>query len=159
MAVKTEYREIVRRGTLSAGAVGVPGAVSFGLDVTAMTGIWTAMLIAIADKSAHRTDKVFAAKVVAGVLAGVGAYLTGSKIAVGLLNLIPGAGTLAAMGVNSGLNALFTYRFGHAMSSLFDKGTFDTSDAASATATVLTVIVGLPSLNEISDFVSMLKHA
>ncbi|HXO27227.1 MAG TPA: hypothetical protein VOA80_07785 [Thermoanaerobaculia bacterium] len=159
MSVKTQYREIVRNGTLSAGAVGLPGAFSFGLDVSAMTGIWIAMMIAVADRSAHRSDRVFAAKVVASVLAGVGAYVGGSKIAVTLLHLIPGAGTLAAMGVNSGLNALFTYKFGHAISNLFDKGTFDGGDATAAAATVLTLVACLPNLDELSDFLSMLKGA
>jgi len=159
MSVKAQYREIVRNGTVSAGAVGVPGAFSFGLDVTAMTTIWGAMMIAIADRSAHRTDKVFVTKVVAGVLAGVGAYVGGTKIATMLLHLIPGAGTLAAMGVNSGLNALFTYRFGHAISDLFDKGSFSPSDVATAVTTVLTMVACLPHPNEILDFLSILREA
>jgi hypothetical protein len=159
MAVKAQYREIVRNGTLTAGAAGLPGAFSFGLDVSVMSGIWIAMMIAISSESAHRTDKIFATKLVSGVLAGVAAYVGGSKIAVGLLHLIPGAGSLAAMGVNSGMNALYTYKFGHAMSNLFDKGNFDEGDVTAAIAAVLTLVACIPSFDEISDFVSMVKSA
>jgi uncharacterized protein (DUF697 family) len=159
MAVKKQYRDIVRRATVASGAIGVPGALSFGLDVTAMSGVWVTMILAISDKSKHRVDKVFATKLAAGVLAGVAAYVGGSKIAMGLLHLIPGAGTLAAMGVNSSLNALFTYKLGHALSNLFDKGEFDDSDVTNAIHALLTLIVGLPTWSEMSDLVALIREA
>jgi len=156
MAVEQKYRDIVRNATMAAGAIGVPGAFSFGADVAAMTGIWATMIVSISQKSGHKVDKVFATKLASGVLAGVGAYVGGSKIAMKLLHLIPGFGSLAAIGVNSTLNALFTYKLGHAISNLFNKGSFDTSDITNTVTILLTLVVGLPTFDELSDLISMI---
>lgn len=159
MAVKEMYRNIVKVATAAAGAVGVPGAFSFGLDVTALSAIWITMIISIADKSGHKVDKSFAGKLAAGLLAGVAAYIAGSKLAIGLLHLIPGAGTLAAIGVNSLLNALYTYKMGHALSNLFDKGGFDMSDVNWVAGNLMSVVLTVPTPSEIADVISMIKES
>jgi hypothetical protein len=155
MAVKQQYREIVGAASKAAGLVGIPGAFSFGLDVTVVGGIWAGMIVALGAKSNHQIDKTFALKLSTGVLAGVAAYVGGSKIAMKLLHLIPGAGTLAAIGVNSSLNYLFTYKVGHAISNLFDKGSYDASDVNNLVTTTLTLIVGIPTLGEIGDMMNL----
>ncbi|MEM7370674.1 MAG: DUF697 domain-containing protein [Bacteroidota bacterium] len=156
MAVPKKYRQIVRTGTVAAGGIGVPGAFSFGADIAAMSTTWIAMILSIADKSGHRMNNVYASKLCASVLSGVGAYVGGSKIAMKLLHLIPAAGTLAAIGVNSLLNALFTYKMGHALSRLFDKGDFDEGDIADMAATLLTLVACFPTAGEIADFTSLM---
>jgi uncharacterized protein (DUF697 family) len=153
--VPDKYRGIVGAGAKAAGAIGVPGAFSFGLDVTVMGVIWTSMVLAIAEKSQHKVDKAFAIKLTTGVLAGVAAYVGGSKLAMKLLHLIPVAGSLAAIGVNSSLNYLFTYKFGNAMAKLFDKGTFDTSDTQEVIITLLTLVAAIPAVDEVGDMIQL----
>jgi len=155
MAVKKQYRPIVGAASKAAGIIGVPGAFSFGLDVTVMSGIWAAMIISICAKSNHKVDKTFALKIATGVLSGVAAYVGGSKIAMKLLHLIPGAGSIAAIGVNSTLNYLFTYKLGHAFSNLFDRGEFDDEDVKGLVMTLLTLVAAFPTLDEIGDMASL----
>jgi uncharacterized protein (DUF697 family) len=155
MAIKQPYREIVGAGSKAAGLIGIPGALSFGFDVTAIGAIWATMILGLANRSNHKADGVFAFKLASGVLAGIGAYVGGSKIAIGLLNLVPGAGTIAAMGVNGSLNYLFTYKLGHTMSTLFDKGEYDESDLNTLVTTVLTLLVAVPSFDELGDMIHL----
>lgn len=159
MAIKHKYRNIVGAGTKAAGAIGIPGAFSFGLDVTVMSSIWVTMLIAISKRSNHTMDLAFALKVTSGVLAGVAAYVGGSKLAMKLLHLIPGIGTLGAIGVNSSLNYLFTYKFGHAISNLFDRGEFDKSDVVAMVSSIMTLVAAIPTLDEARDMVSLGSEA
>jgi hypothetical protein len=155
MAIPKEYRGIVGTGARAAGVAGVPGAFSFGLDVIAMGSIWTAMIIAIAGKSNHKIDKAFAAKITSGVLAGVAAYLTGSKIAMKIFHFIPGIGTLSAIGINSSLNYLFTYKFGSAIVRLFSTGQFSTLEIGIAVMSILCIVIKIPTWNEASDMVAL----
>ena len=48
-------------------------------------------------------------------------YKNGSKVATMALHTFPGAGTLAALGINSGLNAFFTYRYLRSVAKVYDK--------------------------------------
>jgi uncharacterized protein (DUF697 family) len=159
MAIKEKYRSIVKTATVAAGAMGIPGAFSFGLDVTAMSSIWITMIVSISRKSNHEVDGVFAAKLAAGVLAGAGAYVVGSRVITNILPfLLPVAGSFAAMGVNSALNAWYTYKLGQAISNLFDKGDFDSSDAMAAVKTISTLIIGLPTYGEMADVMALLRE-
>lgn len=72
MAIPARYQPAIQTACLSAGAIGVPGAFSAGLDISAMAGIWSTMMVAIAMESGHKIDTVFAGKVAAAVAAGVG---------------------------------------------------------------------------------------
>src|SRR5262245_32515795 len=156
MPVKEQYREVVGAASKAAGLVGIPGAFSFGLDVSVVGGIWAAMIVALGAKSNHKVDKVFAFKLATGVLAGVAAYVGGSKLAMKLLHMIPGAGSIAAMGVNGALNYMFTYRIGRTISNLFDKGTYDEADVTSLVATVLSLVPrGVLTLDEIIDMATL----
>jgi hypothetical protein len=155
MAIEKQYREIVGAASKAAGLIGVPGAFLFGLDVSVVGGIWAAMVVALGAKSNHKIDKVFAFKLATGVLAGTAAYVGGSKIAMSLLHLMPGIGSIGAIGVNSTLNYLFTYRLGHAMSKLFDKGGYDEVDVSALITTVLPLVAGIPNLDEIRDMITL----
>jgi hypothetical protein len=152
LAIPTKYRQIVGAASKAAAAAGIPGTFAGGLDIAAVTVIWGAMLLAIAGKSGHREDRAFAMKLVTGVAAGVAAYLGGSKIFTWALTIaFPGAGALAAMGMNSTLNYLFTYRFGHAITAFFEHGDFDASDAVAAAASILPLLTHLPTPGEVTD--------
>jgi uncharacterized protein (DUF697 family) len=140
---------------MTAGAVGVPGAFSFGLDVSVMAGIWSTMLMEIAKRSGRKVSQDFGVKLVTGVLAGVAAYVGGSKLAMKLLHLIPGAGTLAAIGVNSLLNLFFTWRFGNAMAKLFERGAFDAEDFGDIVAYTLAILTPFPTPGALGEMVSV----
>ena len=159
MAIRKEHRGIVGAAAKAAGLIGVPGAFSFGLDATAMTGIWAAMIVALGAKSNHQVDKIFAAKLATGILTGIAAYVTGSKIAMKLLHLIPGAGSIAAMGVNGTLNYVFTYRVGHSISNLFAKGSYDEADMKVLLTTVLSLVGSKATLAEITDMATLGSEA
>ncbi|HYK05462.1 MAG TPA: hypothetical protein VE974_27165 [Thermoanaerobaculia bacterium] len=132
--------------------MGIPGAFSGGLDTIAVTAIWGAMLLAVAEKSGHRQDRAFAMKLATGVAAGVAAYVGGSKIFTWALTIaFPGAGALAAMGFNGILNYLFTYRFGHAITAFFEHGDYDVSDAVTAAAAILPLLTHIPTASEATD--------
>ena len=158
MSIAKQYRPVVGAAAKAAAAIGVPGAFSFGLDVVGMGAIWAGMIREIAQRSNHKIDKHFAKKVAFGVSAGAGAYIGGSKIAMKLLHLIPGAGTLAAIGVNSFMNFLFTYKLGNGLSKMFDKGTFDDNDVAEAVIVLLGIVAVLPSLGEMHDMYALWSH-
>ncbi len=151
MAIPQNYRSTVNAAAKAAGGLGVPGAFSFGLDVTGMITIWSLMIREIAIISGHRVDASFAKKIAYGVGAGIAAYIGGSKIAMKLLHLIPGLGSLAAIGVNSGLNFLFTYKLGSALSKMFDKGAFDDSDVTEAVYVLTTLVAAIPAWSDLND--------
>jgi uncharacterized protein (DUF697 family) len=155
MAIPDEHRGIVGAAARAAGVIGVPGAFSFGLDVGAMGVIWAGMIGAIAAKSNHEINKEFAVKVATGVATGVGAYVVGSKIAMGLLNFIPFAGTLTAIGINSVLNYLFTYKLGNVITKLFAEGESDVADMEHLIVTVASMVGAFPSAREVSDMLKL----
>jgi uncharacterized protein (DUF697 family) len=137
-----KYEGIINKATLAAGAIGAPGAFSFGLDVSVMTGIWGTMIVAIAEKSGREMDKTTAAKIASGVAAGVAAYIAGSKLAVNVIRFIPGPGTLAAMAANTGLNAWYTRSLGHVLVDMFEREEFELTDVGSAVYVILEAMVG-----------------
>lgn len=138
-------------GLAAAAAAGPLGAITGPFDAAAIGGIWSTMLLAIADKSNHKLDEHFCAKFITTVGTGSLSYYGGCKAASYLFHLIPGAGTLLAMGISTTLNVLFTYKFGAAVTKLFDKETFDFKDAARAATTVLAHMCTRPTIREIQD--------
>jgi uncharacterized protein (DUF697 family) len=157
MSLPTKYAPIVKAAAKTAGAIGVPGAFSFGLDVTVMAGIWTTMTVAIAHKSNHQIDRSFAAKLVSAVLGGIAGYIGGSKLAMKLLHFIPGPGTLAAMGVNSFLDFWFTWRLGKGLAQLFDKKDLSTLDIGLIAIHLIAIITPIPRMGEIKEIIAMMR--
>ncbi len=155
-----ELRELVQKAAMSAGAIGVPGALSFGLDVTAISAIWITMTLSIARRSGHKElSKDFVTKLVLAVVAGAGTYITGSKLASKALLAIPVGGTVAAIGVNSFLNCWFTLRLGNAVIELFTKPQFDADDLSGALAHCLPIMKQFPKVNEVAAIVNALRRA
>lgn len=157
MAIAEKYRQIVKNSTLAAGGIGVIGAFMPAADLAAMTTLWVKITLDIAEKSGHKLDQAYATKMVTAVLTGVAGYVGGSKILTWVLQGIPVA-NLAGMGINAGLNALYTYRMGHALSSLFDKGSFDMSDYATTAVYMLSLLAGIPRPEEIGDFIAIIAN-
>lgn len=121
MAVPDQFREIVGGATIAAGGIGVPGAFAFGADVPILIGIWTTGAAMIADQSNRSIEKQEIKAIVVSVASGTATFVAGTKVAAKLFHLLPGPGTLAAVGINSGLNAFFTYKFLRATAKIFDK--------------------------------------
>ena len=71
------------------------------------------------------------------------------------VHLVPGAGTLAAIGASSAMNALFTYKFGVAVAKAFEEDRFDLGNAALAATAVLAGVCSLPSLGEIREVLAL----
>lgn len=135
-----------------------PGAFSFGLDVTVMTGIWATMTVAIAKESGHEVNKTYATKIAAAVLTGVASYVTGSKIAMKALHVVPLAGTLAAMGVNSFLNYWFTFKVGKALAELFDTSDFSSSSQEQLIRRILSAVSPWPTFDDLQDATDLLTE-
>ncbi len=125
MKVPSRFRTIVGGASAAAGAVGIPGAFSFGSDVAVLKGIWVTGTIMIANKDGLELSKNSIVGLAASAIIGAAVFISGSKLAAKLFHLIPGPGTLAAIGVNSFLDAFFTYRFLSSVAKVFDK--YDTT--------------------------------
>lgn len=121
MSVPKKFRSIVGGASKVAGAVGVPGAFAFGADVPVLIKIWVTGAILIANKAGHAASKKEITALATTASSGVATFITGSKLATKLFHLVPGPGTVTAIGVNSSLNAIFTYRFLRSVSKVFDQ--------------------------------------
>lgn len=113
------------------------------------------MVVAMANKSGHQISPSFVTKFIASLGIGVAAYYGGCKAANWLFHLIPGAGTLIAMGVSSVMNAIFTYKVAAALSGQLDSGKFNSNDAQLAAAAIITIVCHLPTVSEIKDMIDI----
>lgn len=155
-----ELRELIEKAAMRAGAIGIPGALSFGLDVAAISAIWVTMTLSIARRLGHQElSKDFVTKLVFALVAGAGTYITGSKLASKVLLAIPVGGTLAAVGVNSFLNCWYTFRLGDAVIELFSQPQFDAGDLPGALAHCLPMMKQFPRGNEVAAIVNAFRRA
>lgn len=120
MAVPEQFKKIVAGGAVAAGVIGVPGAFTFGADVPILISIWGYGAALIVSEAGGSTTKKEMLALATSALSGFTFFLIGSKIAAAAFNLVPGPGTLAAVGVNSSLNAFFTYRFLRHVARVYD---------------------------------------
>lgn len=153
MAIDKKYESIVKNSAKAAATAGVSGAINPFLDTAAVAGIWTNMIIKIAQASGHQMSVATATKFVTTVASGVAAYKVGSKLFSTIIWLIPGIGWLGAMGVNSTLNYLFTYKLGKVTSGLFGKPGFDYGSAVDVATYVVLPMLSIPTLREFREMV------
>jgi hypothetical protein len=121
MSVPTRFRSIVGGASLAAGGIGVPGAFAFGADVPFLLGIWTTGAFLIVDEAGGSFSREDIAPLATSALCGAAAFVGGSKIAAKLFHLVPGPGTVAAIGANSFLDAFFTYKFLRSVAKVYDR--------------------------------------
>ena len=105
------HRNAAKIALTASAALGPVGAFSAGEDILAVGSIWSACLISIAGKEGCTINKDTALGICKSTALGVAGYWAGCKLATKVFLFIPGAGVLAAMGVSSFANVLFTYRF------------------------------------------------
>ncbi|MBR1969096.1 MAG: hypothetical protein IKA17_01940 [Clostridia bacterium] len=125
---KKELRESDKEDVVfwlcEAGFAGPIGAFSTIADVTALGSVWGGLFYTLASNRGLPIDKNQAIKICETILLGSAAYYIGCKAAVKFFHLIPGAGTLAAMGISSFENIVFTYRFALAVSQVLEMDEF-----------------------------------
>lgn len=158
---KTEFssaivRRIVGRAAAQAAAAG-PTAFLVGTDLPLITGIWTYMVCRIAGE--HGKDNFSegnCTKFVTAVLTAASAWMAGSGI-VSKLIACTGIGLPLGVGLNSAVNAFYTYRIGK----IFDRLCLD--DSGWMTVKELGIIAGkqmlpMPSISEIRDFLGLFRE-
>lgn len=82
----------------------------------------------------------------------MGGYYLGCKTATKLFHLIPGAGTIAAMGISSLQNMIFTYRFAITLTRIFNKGIVNYDTLADSIKYMFAgTAIGILSVKDIVD--------
>ena len=124
MAMEIPYalRGDVKLAIFETGALGPIGAFSSTADIAAIAGWWGYLLVQYSKHYGVTLDKEAAKKICSTALLGMGGYYLGCKTATKLFHLIPGAGTIAAMGISALQNIIFTYRFAVTLTRIFSKG-------------------------------------
>lgn len=154
MSIPEKYKPIISKGVLASLAAGPLGAFG-GIDTLAVGGIWTTMFVSIADKAGKDLDEEYVKKFITSAATGAVAYYAGCKAATWLFHLIPGGGTLLAMGASTIMNAIYTLKFGSGVAHSFEKGQLDFSDAAVAATSVLAALCTIPSMDEWKDLIQI----
>lgn len=152
------YNDIIGTAVAAAAAFGVGTAFAPGADIAMVSGTWLTMMVAIADRSGHKEDKVFWAKVLSSMGVGAAGYWAGSKVFTGILFwVIPGAGTITASTVNGLLNGLYTWRIGTVFAHMFDKPDIDLRDVVAVSACLRSALGPVPTFGEVQHVWSMIR--
>lgn len=146
-----KHENAIYTAAYAAAAAGVPGTFVPVLDVAAVGTAWAGMMVAIANNAKRKMDRDTALKLAMAILSGAAAYLAGTKLITFLLHFIPGAGSIAALGINCLLNFLYTFRLGRLMALQMEKPDFDTGDFASIIPEITTMVFAMPSVAEIRE--------
>lgn len=125
MEIPLQLRWDVKFAIAEAAALGPIGAFSSVADVASIAGFWGYLLVQYARYYGATLDKVLAERICSTALLGMGGYYLGCKTATKLFHLIPGAGSIMAMGISSMTNIIFTYRFAITLTRIFSKGSVD----------------------------------
>lgn len=153
MEIPKKMRDDVKFAIVEAGAFGPIGAFSTAADVAAIAGVWGYLLFKYTKQYGYKLEKEDAVKICTTALLGMGGYYAGCKLATKLFHLIPGAGTLLAMGISSLANVIFTYRFALALTRIFKAPKIDLKNLAK---TIITVFAGtINAVQNIIDIVDL----
>ena len=151
MEIPKEMREDVKFAILEAGAFGPIGAFSTVADVGAIATVWGYLLFKYTKQYGYKLEKDDAVKICTTALLGLGGYYAGCKMATKLFHIIPGAGTLLAMGISSLANVIFTYRFALALTRIFKSPKIDMKNLAK---TIITVFAG--TINAVQNVIDII---
>ena len=155
--IPKKHHETTRVALIAAAGLGPLGAFTTVADVAAIAGVWTGCLVSIAYDEGIKLDKDAALKICKSSLLGMGGYYAGCKTATKFFHLIPGAGTLTAMGVSALANILFTYRFVLTLCSIFrNKG--KNFDADTLVENIVGMFHGNGILNDAKEIVRIYRN-
>jgi uncharacterized protein (DUF697 family) len=115
-----QYDDILTVAILAAAASG-PSIIIPGADVGAVAGIWTTMVMSIAEKNGVTLEKKATGKIMLTILTGLGAYVGSVKVFLAIVSKIPGIGMLGASAANSIANIVLTIWLAFTMIDLFDR--------------------------------------
>jgi uncharacterized protein (DUF697 family) len=154
--VDEDYDRIIKASVAAAAGAGPLIVIPFA-DPAALSTIWTNMTVQICRRAGHEIDRSAASRLALGVAAGTGAHWAKMKILLSVLAKVPltiGPG----IAMNSLLNALFTFRLGHAMIDLMEKDDFDPSDWQYMVKVLVKAIAKRPNAAEVQRVISLLKR-
>ena len=151
MEIPENMREDVKFAILEAGAFGPIGAFSTAADVGAIATVWGYLLFKYTKQYGFKLENDDAVKICTTALLGLGGYYAGCKMATKLFHIIPGAGTLLAMGISSLANVIFTYRFALALTRIFKSPKIDMKNLAK---TIITVFAG--TINAVQNVIDII---
>ena len=152
MEIPYALRVDVKLAIAETGLLGTIGAFSSAADVASIAGWWGYLLVQYAKYYGVALDKETAKKICSTALLGMGGYYLGCKTATKLFHFIPGAGTLAAMGISSLQNIIFTYRFAITLTRIFNKGNVDYDTLADSIKYMFAgVAIGILSIKDIVE--------
>ena len=119
--IPKELRPITKKILTAVGMAGTIGAFSTAADVATIAGSWGTLMVTYAKYYGLSLDEESATKLATTTILGLRGYYAGCKLAAKMFHLIPGLGTIAAMGISSFQNMVFTYRFATILVRLFSK--------------------------------------
>lgn len=126
-------------------------------DAPAVAAIWAGMIYKICRRAGHEIDRESARRLALAVTASAGAYWAGSKMLGVILSKVPP--TIGpAIATNAGLNAVFTFRLGHALVELMEKPDVDTRDWNYLIEFLRAAMRPRPSIEEIRRAVRLIRR-
>ncbi len=158
MAIRLIYRDTVACACARAGDLGGPSALSFNLDAALLAGNWAALTHALNGLAGVRIDPAMALDIGSTVAMGAGGYVARTQSHLGALMAMPGAGHLAAAGVNSVLFMALTYGFARGVIREAEAGHFDQPhDSRLADELVVSCLMA-PDPRHILDILRLRSH-
>jgi uncharacterized protein (DUF697 family) len=149
--IEEKYQEPIRTAVQAALIISPTGVLVPGLSNGAMLGIWTTMIVSIANKSGHQMTPEVAAKLAGTLLSSILLYRLALRVLIALVRLFPGMGKSAAVLFSTALNTYFTYRLGLAMVKQFDRPDFDVESIIEFSSELVQVIIKRPTADELRE--------
>jgi len=122
--ISNKYKGTVKTAVIAAAT---SGAIPFS-DVVIMSGVWGTMIVSLASRSGHSFSSERAVKLAGAIFASIATFKVGTKAFTTVLHFFPGIGTITAMGIDSFINAIQTYRLGKHFAEQLDRTTINLED-------------------------------
>ncbi len=149
--IPNTIKDIITQSVIITAGVGPAGALCPILDIGTVSGTWGLMFCRIAEYHNVEMTSETAVKIITSCGAGIFGYLGGSKVFTFLLNLIPGIGTLGAMGANAMLNGYYTYALGIAFHEMLRTTDINDRTIKEISIILLRLFVPIPSVSDLKE--------
>lgn len=145
LALRPPFDDCVRKAILASAAAGPLGVVPGPVDILAVCGIWTPMIIAISQKSARKIDNP--ADFCKSLATGLVSYIVGCKVAQQIFNLLPG-GIFVGVTLSTVTNVYFTYRVAEVIINLLNDDKLAENTSVNYCKLALRILKKRPTLAE-----------
>jgi uncharacterized protein (DUF697 family) len=149
--IPEQYRNTLRNAMQATLILGPAGDLAPVISTSGMIGVWTSMIVGIADKSGHKMSTETAMKLAGSIIASVVAYRLASSAIRAVVRVLPGLGKPTSVAVSVALNTYFTYRLGRAMIKQFESPSFDMDSVLDLSTELAQMLVKTPSSEEFKD--------